>query len=651
MDFDQLIPGYPKGSDITIMDCIYHFPYLSDNQNNSKYNIYKSDTMTILFKDNITNEKKIHIIKKPKYVFYFREEDPGYSMFFENESNLKEIECNYKDLEKTIAGLLNRSAEYETNIENKNFKANKEFHKDRRIFGSDININDFYRSRFAEQYTNRETHISRAFLDIETDNSFIGGEFPTEGNCPISAISYFEFDSKELYTLLLDIPKNPLIKKFIDEFDEEKINNEYLEFLTNAIGGPERLQKFNLDKLKTHVYMYTKEIDLISDLFKFINMRKPDFILAWNMAFDIPYIIDRIRVLGYNPEDIMCSYDINGKQYCEYVIDEMHKNEFAERGDYADISSYSIYLDQMIQFASRRKGNVFMSYRLDYIGENTAGIKKLDYSDLTEDISEFAYLDYKRFVMYNMTDVIVQYCIEFKTDDIPYLYSKALMNSTQYKKVHRQTVYLAQRAIDRFKVYGNFIMGNNLNKFKPKPEGKYEGAFVADPILYSDKNKDRLNNGTVINRCSNVDDFDFKALYPSETREHGMAPNTLIGYIAMPNKIYYNENSIHNPKYTRSGQFIEDFISDNPILFGHRWFKLANTMQMFNDVIEYFTSKEVPFNPVYNYLSPKIIPIYVYDKDAKINPIFEVTKEQLELMNKSIPKLSDEQKNVLKITN
>ena len=74
-------------------------------------------------------------------------------------------------------------------------------------------------------------------------------------------------------------------------------------------------------------------------------------------------------------------------------------------------------------------------------------------------------------------------------------------------------------------------------------------------------------------------------------------------------------------------------------------------MQMFNDIIEYFTSKEVPFNPVYNYLSPKIIPIYVYDKDAKINPIFEVTKEQLELMNKSIPKLSDEQKNVLKITN
>ena len=649
MEFEQLIPGYPKGSDITLMDCVYHFPYAYENPKNAKYNIYKPDTMVILFKDNKTNEKKIHIIKKPKYVYYFRQEDPGYPMFFENKDNLIEIKCYYKDLEKSIATTLGKSEEYENNIANRDFKANKDFHKDRRIFGSDININDFYRSRFAEQYTNRETHISRAFIDIETDNSFIGGEFPTEGNCPISAISYFDFDTKEIYTLLLDIPKNPLIKKFINEYNEESFNEEYLAFLTNAVGGSEKLKKFNLDKLKVYVYMYTREIELIGDLFHFINMRKPDFILAWNMAFDIPFIIDRIRVLGYHPEDIICNYDIDNKKYCEYVIDELHKNEFAERGDYADISSYSIYLDQMIQFASRRKGKIFRSYKLDAIGEITAGIKKLDYSDLTEDISEFAYLDYKRFVMYNMTDVLVQYCIEFKTDDIPYLYSKALMNSTQYKKVHRQTVYLANRAIDRFKEYGNFIMGNNLNKFKEKPEGKYEGAFVADPTLYSDKNKDKINGEIVINRCSNVDDFDFKALYPSETREHGMAPNTLIGYIAMPRKIYDNENSIHNPKYTRSGQFIEDFISDNPILFGYRWFKLANTIQMFKDIIEYFNTKEIPFYPVYDFLDNKITPISIYEENAKINVVTVLSDQSEKLMNKKVSKLTDEQKKILKI--
>lgn len=649
MEFEQLIPGYPKGSDITLMDCVYHFPYSYENPKNRDYNIYKPDTMVILFKDNKTNEKKIHIIKKPKYVYYFRKKDPGYPMFFEDKDNLIEIKCYYKDLEKSIATTLGKSEEYENNIANRNFKANKDFHKDRRIFGSDININDFYRSRFAEQYTNKETHISRAFIDIETDNSFIGGEFPTEGNCPISAISYFDFDTKEIYTLLLDIPKNPLIKKFINEYNEKAFNEEYLAFLTNTLGGFEKLKKFNLDKLKVYVYMYTREIELIGDLFHFINMRKPDFILAWNMAFDIPFIIDRIRVLGYHPEDIICNYDIDNKKYCEYVIDELHKNEFAERGDYADISSYSIYLDQMIQFASRRKGKIFRSYKLDSIGEITAGIKKLDYSDLTEDISEFAYLDYKRFVMYNITDVLVQYCIEFKTDDVPYLYSKALMNSTQYKKVHRQTVYLANRAIDRFKEYGNFIMGNNLNKFKEKPEGKYEGAFVADPTLYSDKNKDKINGEIVINRCSNVDDFDFKALYPSETREHGMAPNTLIGYIAMTRKIYDNENSIHNPKYTRSGQFIEDFTSDNPILFGHRWFKLANTIQMFKDIIEYFNTKEIPFYPVYNFLDDKITPISVYEDNAKINVVTILSDQSEELMNKEVSKLTDEQKKILKI--
>ena len=129
MEFEQLIPGYPKGSDITLMDCVYHFPYAYENPKNAKYNIYKPDTMVILFKDNKTNEKKIHIIKKPKYVYYFRQEDPGYPMFFENKDNLIEIKCYYKDLEKSIATTLGKSEEYENNIANRDFKANKPLEK------------------------------------------------------------------------------------------------------------------------------------------------------------------------------------------------------------------------------------------------------------------------------------------------------------------------------------------------------------------------------------------------------------------------------------------------------------------------------------------------------------------------------------------
>ena len=75
-------------------------------------------------------------------------------------------------------------------------------------------------------------------------------------------------------------------------------------------------------------YDEDNEINLIKDLFAAINSFKPDFALAWNMGFDIPYIIARIQTLGYNPEDIMCSNDFKNK-IARYYIDERNYSDFA----------------------------------------------------------------------------------------------------------------------------------------------------------------------------------------------------------------------------------------------------------------------------------------------------------------------------------
>ena len=204
------------------------------------------------------------------------------------------------------------------------------------------------------------------------------------------------------------------------------------------------------------------EINLIKDLFTAFNTFKPDFALAWNMSFDIPYIIERIRALGYDPADIMCNPDFKYK-FAEYFVDERMKNEFAERGDFARISSYTCFLDQMIHFASRRKGqSKFISFSLDFIGEAIAKVKKLDYKHITTNIVELPYKDFKTFIFYNIMDTIVQYCIEYVTTDLEYLFFKANMNNVRYSKVHRQTVYLMNRGIKEFWNNGEgFVMGNN----------------------------------------------------------------------------------------------------------------------------------------------------------------------------------------------
>ena len=182
------------------------------------------------------------------------------------------------------------------------------------------------------------------------------------------------------------------------------------------------------------------------------------------------YIIERIKALGEEPADIMC--DQNWPiRIVKHFIDQKNLSDFAERGDYTFISGTPTWLDQMIQFASRRKSKIgsFKSFKLDDIGKSTAKVKKLDYSHITNNIAMLPWLDFVTFTLYNIFDVIVQKCIEQKTQDLEYIFSKCLVNNTSYKKGHRQTVYLANRMAKEFDNMG-YIIGNNVNKWNEKPD-------------------------------------------------------------------------------------------------------------------------------------------------------------------------------------
>ena len=635
MNFDQLIPSYPLGSDLVILDATYHFP---NKQQVESYNgvktVYTPDTMTIIYKDNTTGKKGIEVIENPKYVFYMLKNNiptPNYDMFFTDMKNLDEITCRYRDINKAIAEKLDQyegttkyTDLFKKNVRDGNYKANMEFQKSRRVFGSDIPINDFYRMRFAEQYKNTETPVSRAYLDIEVDVKLSPTDFPTNGNCPINAISYFEHDTKRLFTFLLNQKDvNPKSNEFCTTVDNREFNEEFKGFLNETLGS-EKVKDFKLENIQTKVLTYDDELTLLKDLFGYINYTKPDFLMVWNMSFDIPFIINRILALGGNPKEIMCIHDISPLyENCNYIVDSDHE-DFSTKGDYADITSYTVYLDQLIQFASRRRGGAqYRSYSLDYIGNEMAGVQKLHYENIAANVMELPYNDYRTFVKYNMMDVLVQYCIEFKADDILYVFDKALLNCTEYKKVHRQTIYLSNRATIMFKNFGNYVLGNNLNKFKPKPTVKYEGAYVADPCKFGDKYKDKVN-GIPIMRASNAIDFDFTRLYPSITQEYNMAPNTEIGYIKIPVKIYEAENAIHNEKYTRSGQFIEDMTSECDIEFAHRWFNLASFKEAYADIIEYFNTEESPF---YRLVNDDLLPKQVYNKHPSRRKVIASSKD------------------------
>ena len=471
-----------------------------------------------------------------------------------------------------------------------------------------MNIEDHYMLRFSRMYKDEPCTISKSFFDIEADTISKMGDFPEPGECPINAISLILQDQQQVYIFVLRNNHNPLIAEFEKQVNSGMIHKELSDFVIKSVGGPEVAAKYGINFSYNFLfYDQDKEINLIRDLFVAINTFKPDFALAWNMGFDIPYILARIVRLGYDPRDIVCNKDFNNK-IAEYFIDERNYSDFAERGDFANIASYTTFLDQMIHFASRRKGqSKFISFTLDYIGEAVAKVKKLNYKHITTNISELPYKDYKTFVFYNVMDTVVQYCIEYVTGDIDYVFTKSNINCTRYCKVHRQTVYLTNRVTKDIKNSGNFIIGNNCNKFNPKPDVKFPGAFVADPTKLSNHPKMRVR-GIVMDCCENAIDLDYASLYPSIIREFNIAPNTQIGLVIIDREFTAIEAARANN--TVAGAFMEDMRSQVWLEIGTRWFNLATYTELYHEVEEFFRSV---MNPVYG--------TRLYNRDGTINPM------------------------------
>lgn len=595
------------GDNLTLLNVEYERPHRTESGKLTK------DYITLIYKNLDTNEKEHKTIYEPKYTYYMIKpgKEKKFSQFFVPIEDTNPVTVKYNSLLMDIAKKTGHLEDFYDNCKNGNARGNSILNTDPRILSSDITVESFYRMEFNRTYKNEVCPVDKCFLDIEVDTKPIGGVFPALGECPVNAVSILMEKTNTEYVLILKDPANPKSMVFEDYVNTHDFESDYRAFLDENLRGHKNVIRMGLDSIKFKIVFFSDEKKLIHTIFNLINAVQPDFVLAWNMAFDIPYLIERMKILNMDYVNILCHPDFEEKQ-AFYKVDTEH-HVMAERGDYARISSYSVYLDQMIQFASRRKGQAaFENNTLDYIGEVVAGCKKLDYHDICENLSDLPYTDFIKFIMYNMTDVVVQWCIEHKTGDIDYVFNKSIINSTQFAKVHRQTVYLANRAAMIFRDAG-FIIGNNVNKFmsytkEQKEAMKYPGAYVAPPMLLGDTPKVKLCRDGLepkaINIAKNGTDYDYKALYPSLMRENNIAPNTQIGMVDIPDKIYENENpfnlplGIHKGQFNRAETFIENFASKNVLEFCKRWLSLAGYEEVLNDIEEYFSTREHTYIPM-----------------------------------------------------
>lgn len=603
------ITKYPEGSDLTILNTIYQ--RAKKDEATGKWG---KDSIIIIFKDNVSGKKGYSYIVDPDYHYYkLKPNIPAeYNKLYVKQSDVEECIVSYSNLERDIAERTNNLDFYYDNIKNGNRYGNRVLHQIPSIFDSDAKIQDHYRALFAKQYKNPVIPVTKAYLDIEVDGRYSAGDFPELGECPVNATTVIDEKAKIVSVFLLKDKNNPQIEQFEEDIKNGSIHGDLAFFIwnhiVNSVKGNEKKMQEAYDKSEIASYnfqfaFYDNEIVLIASIFEFINKCQPDFLLAWNMAFDIPYLIERIKVLGYDPAEIMSHPDFDHK-VVEYFIDTQHKNMHELRGDYYNITGYTVYIDQLIQFASRRKGQAaFPNFKLDTAGEIIAGVRKLNWSNIVSKMEDLPQADYKTFVFYNIMDVIVQKFIEQNCQDTEYLFNTAVLDDTRYSKCHRQTVYL----VNKFKKYcweKGYVVGNNCNL--DNESVGYAGAIVGDPTHNSDYAKLKLFE-EIMNIYDNLDDFDYKSLYTSVAREHNTAPDEIIGKVIIDDKVYKDENPFMYSDYDRGGAFMEDYVTDNPVEFGRRWMNLAGYQDLIADVQEYMTKINV-VNPSYDgYTRPFVV--------------------------------------------
>lgn len=424
------------------------------------FNDRNTESFVVIWKDLTSQDKQnqIEIIDKPKIPIYFtRPEFRNHGKrYMEPLSHLYRIDTLPSQIPSVIAHEIGPTGIKILQAS----KANRDKSQLRQLyqwpysFGADYPPELFYRIWWMENcHTTLSPYVKPTFSDIEVDiidrtNSSIQDMVDT-GTDPINIISIYFKHENDMH-IFLQIPDGKmgppdLAKKQLEAY--QQITTHWEEFSRKLHDMFDKT--YGKIRYEFHWYKREDELKMLIDYFTLINIRRPDFVGFWNMSFDMPYMIKRIETLGANPMDIICDPHFPTKQL-RFHKDERHF-EIKESGDFLYSSTVPLYICLMRNYAKHRKQTLYQSYSLDAISEIELGEHKLHYADDGMNIKNLAYLDYEKFILYNIKDTLLTKQIDDVTGDCEYLWIISNANLTQYQECFSPSLSL------RCVVYNEFL--------------------------------------------------------------------------------------------------------------------------------------------------------------------------------------------------
>lgn len=485
----QVIPNY----------AYVHGSYV-DNPNN------QHDAAIICVKN--TNEpydSKLQIIKDPQIPVYVTKK--GLRTFTEKREYMfkKDLDmyiCPYRNMSETIFKAIN-------GFKPSGFVQPKKLLQSPFVYGCDAEILSLIKAEYLEACQKSPKRYSIGIFDLET--SVLGGN-------EILCASYSDWDTKTTHCVIYKPWYGS--SKTNDEILNE-LNTRYTEEIVAFEDGlNDKARKlWNKDNWNVQWHICESEPDLIYKLFNIIHTCKPDFCGAWNIGYDIPYIIERCKFLQIDIVELFAHPDVP-KEFRQFKWDADERKDldhFTDKWPMVDAPGYTMWYDAMCLYSRLRKvvGREVM-YTLDYVGNKIIGTGKMHFgSNATH--YQMQTNDICGYCVYNCIDTLIPSIMDAITDDVSSMI--ALCGPSLITDFAHQTVQLKTQFYEYCKSKGA-VPGTVCGSIAGEHDyaiGNVGGA-VLNPSMMKDRGSkciEESDDSTSLYKLAA--DIDVSSFYPSLT--------------------------------------------------------------------------------------------------------------------------------------
>ena len=284
-------------------------------------------------------------------------------------------------------------------------------------------------------------------------------------------------------------PQNPYQNittiSFYDNYSEEMITLAWRKDLKN-------------EKVKVkdgYIYYFSNEREMLIFFIKAVIAIDPDIITAWNIKFDLGYLIARMGLLKLDTTKLSPLGQV--KIYQPWNSDDAY-GDVAIRG--------RVVFDLMVGYMNINLTGL-TSYSLDAVCEKELGTKKI----VVWDYDKVWLEDLSKLIEYNRYDVELMIKLDRQMDII--YYYEEMKNLSCMDNIDSCKWY--SRVLDTLilRKYKNQIVFPTKGQYIKQDEPTIEGAFVHEP-------KNGLWEDIIV--------FDFKALYPKIIQTFNLSKECIV---------------------------------------------------------------------------------------------------------------------------